>query len=198
MDFLRYYTDDSGRSRCCFSNEEEATHAVVPIEEYHGLLKAVRIVRERALQQIDKAKADEHGYTLLRASRKPFKVKQGGVEKHIDSWRVTLSSPYSIKMPLSVASTMLRRDLTDFYGFHDLTQEELGCMMSAFNSIFGDEKSRDRRPYLMDKPTVAVWYDELAACAYQLPFRIVEVSKNAAQGCYEVTYLTTSIEPKHI
>ena len=58
-------TDNRGKLVYC-KTEENADYVVVPKNEYYGLRNALRIVHDRALQQVDKSKVDEHGYRLLR------------------------------------------------------------------------------------------------------------------------------------
>lgn len=168
----------------------------IPVDEYNGLQKALKIVRDRAVQQIDKAKADEHGYTLLRADYRAYSYRY-----EYQAWLVTRSSPYSIKMSLSEASVMLKRDLTDYYGYRELPMLE---------SIDYPERTILRRWDINDFFDILTFYqqymsnrsnignaellaklDFLAACDCKLSFEVSKIARNYATGCYEVSYWAT-------
>lgn len=89
--------------------ELQATHVLITQKEYHGLQKALRIVRDRAVQQVEKSETDEHGYQLLRAEYRPY---QG---TSYEAWLVTRRTPYSVHMGVSEVSEVISRDLDDFY-----------------------------------------------------------------------------------
>ena len=79
-------------------DEAEAEYVMIPLAEYYGYEKAVRIVKDRAIQQVDKATADKYGYTLMRADKKRYNYEQD--EK---AWLITRNTPYSIKIGLEEA-----------------------------------------------------------------------------------------------
>lgn len=89
--------------------ELQATHVLITKKEYHGLQKALRIVRDRAMQQVEKSETDGYGYQLLRAEYRPY------LGTSYDAWLVTRRTPYSCRMGISEASWMIARDLKDFY-----------------------------------------------------------------------------------
>lgn len=89
--------------------ESQATHVCLDVHEYHGLLKTLRVVRDRALQQVDKSKTDEHGYLLMRAERRVYRGT-GYL-----AWLITKRTPYSCHMAAQDALNIITRDLHDFY-----------------------------------------------------------------------------------
>ena len=97
------------------ADEKSATHVLIPIEEYNGYEKALRIVHDRALQQIEKSKADEHGYTPLRAEKRCYKSLSY-------AWLITRRTPYSIKIKLEDAMTLIERDLSEHYNLKEISR----------------------------------------------------------------------------
>lgn len=168
---------------------------VISEEEYNGFQKAVEIVRRRAKQQIDKSKADEHGYTLLRADKRQYSYKYDS-----PAWLITMSTPYSIKMTLEEVTAMLDRDLRDFYGFLDLPQiESVGFTHEAdlkkwdIKDFFSTMKYHDREADRdsIQNTEVLQKLDFLDSCDWKLAFEISRIARNAATGCYEVSYWAT-------
>lgn len=206
MEFLQNYTKENGKKGKRFCEESEADYVVLPIndyngsvlipeEEYNGLQKAVRIVRNRAKQQIDKSKADKNGYTLLRADKRQYSYKYES-----PAWLVTRSTPYSIKMTLDEVTFMLNRDLREFYGFLDLplietTDYNYKTVLKQWNikdffSIMGCHNPKEDRSKIGSEEVLQK-LDFLDSCDWKLAFEISRIAKNAATGCYEVSYWAT-------
>lgn len=89
--------------------ESQATHACINVHEYHGLCNALRIVRDRAVQQVDKSKTDTHGYLLIRAERRIYPGTG------YPAWLITKRTPYSCHMDVRDVLAITTRDLHDFY-----------------------------------------------------------------------------------
>lgn len=168
----------------------------IPVDEYNGLQKALKIVRDRAVQQIDRAKADEHGYTLLRADYRAYSYRY-----EYQAWLVTRSSPYSIRMSLSEASAMLKRDLNDYYGYRELPMIEhidypghtilrQWDIKDFFDTLTFHQQYMSNRSNIGNTELLAK-LDFLAACDCKLAFEVSKISKNHATGCYEVSYWAT-------
>lgn len=231
MRYLREYTDENGKKRTSFCDEENADFYVVPKDEYisvsewnglveeynalqkekntsdgdtvtiptaeyNGLQKALRIVRDRAKQQIDKSTADENGYTLLRADKRQYEHKYDS-----PAWLITMSTPYSIKMSLGEVNAILDRDLRDFYGFRDLPE-----IISESSIDHGKPKKWDIKDFFStmkyNDPTIdrsMIQNNELLqklafldSCDWKLAFEISRIAKNHATGCYEVSVWATA------
>lgn len=175
------------------SNEETIE---IPVEEYNGYQKAIRIVRDRAIQQIEKSKADEHGYTLLRADKRPYSHKYESM-----AWLITMSTPYSIKMGLKEVSFMLEKDLTDFYGLRKLPDIpetdyrgkpsfKTWYIKDFFSDLRYHKKDADRSS--IQNESLLFKYEFLDSCDWELAFEISRIARNSATGCYEVSYWATS------
>lgn len=176
--------------------EDAANYCFIPIEEYHSYLKAVEIVRRRALQQIDKAKADEHGYTLLRADRRQYSY-----DSKLKAWLITMSSPYSVKLSLAQVTAMLNKDLRDFYGFCDLPLIETSDTYYAdkggkpwdvkdfLGTYHYNRKNKDRST--IHNPEYLQKLNFLDEHDWKIAFEISKIAKNHATGCYEVSYWAT-------
>lgn len=128
--FYNFAKDRDGRDVIVPAEDAAYSEAVlIPTKGYHGLLKALDIVRDRACQQIDKSRADEHGYTLLRAERRQY----GRSEYR--PWMVTKRTPYGVRTPYEDVSAIIGRDLNEFYG--------LECVRSLSNiDLIDGEKGR--------------------------------------------------------
>jgi len=190
-----FYTKNLEKSEAIASflcKEEDADYALISIEEYHGFQKALRIVRERALQQIDKGQADKHGYTLLRA-------EEGRYSYDYDSpaWLITMRSPYSIKIPLKEVSFLIKKDLTDFYGFVELpmiydreTEKYTRLNIKDYFSFVSFHAPSDDFSSIIDSHIIQL-LNFLNSCDWKFAFKIRRLVRNAATGCYEVSYWAT-------
>ena len=188
-----------GYSRC---SEDEAEYIILPVTEYHGLKKAVRIVNDRALQQIDKSKADENGFRLLRADKKTYKRGDGG-----KLWLITKETPYSSKISLSEAGALIENRLREIYCWSD----EIDLQDYA-EGILNDNE-RVLRDNDITK-ACAQWHDKTHTERYEflgensnrghalyrcwqdhseMIVDITKVSVNYAQGLYEVSYWATEL-----
>lgn len=160
-------------------------------EELNGYKKAVRIVRDRAKQQIDKAKADKNGYTLLRAEKRKYGRDKGS------AWLITKGTPYSIKMDFAEASALIAQDLREFYGFIDIPawdwkgryeQEKLSIKeMLSYNDSY---KNGDRSG--MQNEKILFYLDWLDRYKWKIIFEVSRFAQNHATGCYEVSYWALS------
>lgn len=95
------------------ADEASADYALIPIKEYHGYENALRILREKSLLNAEKGKADEHGYTLKTAVQI--------VKKEYDAtlWKISVETPYALKIGLENAVFLIEKDLRAFYGMPD-------------------------------------------------------------------------------
>lgn len=160
-------------------------------EELNGYKKAIRIVRDRALQQVEKSKADEHGYTLLRADRRQYERKSG------KAWLVTKSTPYSIKIAPKDALYMIETDLREFYSLrnlpvvsHDFNYDKtlsVGDLLRYYDRYFNNEE--DYSDIRNEEMLCALTW--MAETNGTIVFEISRLARNAATGCYEVSYWAT-------
>lgn len=200
--YLQDYKKEDGSNGIRFCDESEAGYIMLPIEQYHGLKKAVRIVNDRALQQIDKSKADKYGFRLLRADRKKFKKHSGSL------WLVTKETPYSSRITLSEARALIENRLREIYYWIDEInlEEYIDSDLSPFERYemqiyesdlpniveqWHDKEHRSRFNFLGDNSMKG---EALLKCWQQNDSMIVEISKisvNYAQGLYEVSYWAT-------
>lgn len=159
-------------------------------EELNGYKKAVRIVRDRAKQQIDKAKADKNGYTLLRAEKRKYGRDKGS------AWLITKGTPYSIKMDFAEASALITRDLAEFYGlvtipkYKGIYDQEEKLSVKEMLRLNDDYKNGDRSG--MQNEKILYYLDWLDGYRWRIIFDIARFSQNHATGCYEVSYWALS------
>ncbi len=171
-------------------------HKCITMSEYNGLEKALRICRSRALQQIDKAKADKHGYTI-----KNIKKKKYTPEVNREAYYITLSTPYSIKIPYADVMDLLKADFRDFYNYIEIPR---------FEDERGNKHKLNAKQFFkcLDELENPIWQERdflLSNCQFgknvkkffsgisvdKLVFEISEISTNIAQGRYEVSYWST-------
>ena len=180
------------------STENEADSVMLPISEYHGYINALRIIKDRGIQQIDKSQVDENGYRLLRADKKRYYEVEN---QKIDTYLITRATPYSINIALKEVAFLIKQDLILYYGFiNDRTYTY------EFNDLVMKEEVTDRdilvriptirekvernEELILDENALQEWYiksqDETAFC-------ISKISANYAQGIYEVSYFSTTL-----
>ncbi len=170
----------------------DADYAIVPISEYNGFQKAVRIVRDRALQQIDKAKADEHGYTLLKAERRKFDRESG------EAWLISKKTPYSAKINLNDAFEIIKRDLLDFYGYDESSYFHMGfrTYLRPVDYIKAslDYDRGSENEYLGENSEMGeVLRKIFDKKKGNVSFMVKGLSVNHSAGVYEVTYWSTGV-----
>lgn len=109
-------------------------------EELTGYKNALRIIHDRALQQIDKAKADQYGYRILDARN----IYEEYGEYHPDlrrkdievgTWQIRMESPHSVNISYEDALFILEHDLNEFYG--TVVNLDCECQYGLLRDIFG-------------------------------------------------------------
>jgi len=106
MSKVFYKTENDEYVKC---TEDEAEEVLMSIEEYHGYEKALRMVHDRALQQVKKSETDEHGYCFKSARKKFYKTLNR------ELWLVTKTTPYSCQIDGETALTLITNDLKSYY-----------------------------------------------------------------------------------
>lgn len=189
----RFCKDEDGRYVWC--DESEAEYAFIDIEKYNGLRKALRIVRDRALQQIDKQIADEHGYRLVRAAR----VEYSRSSTH-KVWKITKSTPYSIKLGIEEAAYLIKQDMVDYYKLRPfplkvqfgkivrMTYEDVAYEIECYCER--EIKDEDWLRCQERNKRVTNFIEEYDGLVVTEP---IEYSTNIGQGVYEVTYYASKL-----
>ena len=178
------------------SFEKHECEEVVRIqrEEYNGLKKMLRIIRDRELQLIEKEKADEHGYTTKYVDERVYDRSKPDIKAEY----IIKTTPVSLKIDLLTAATMIKSDLQEFYGFMDeqyfMTsagiKKEIKAidLLAAFKQKI--EKNDDRDFYVYDSE-YGRKLKEIIDSSEALSFGPIKLSANVGQGVYEVTYWGT-------
>ena len=192
------------------ADDEKAERVEIDVEEYNGLLVALDMVHRRALQQIDKSLADEHGYTLLRADEKMNKQAKR------PQWLITKTTPYSIKISPEQAKSLIEKDLRDYYsyGFPVLTFlcrrrdgekpaltkkriKNIGEIYEHWSVMHSSQRETDESLYewagYNDKSYIVPLRQWLKSNNYTFTYDICKLSCNYAQGKYEVSYWGSKI-----
>ncbi len=164
--------------------------------EYHGLQKALRIVRDRSLQQIDKEKADSQGYTFKYCDERVYDRAYPDQKAYL----ITKTTPVSLKMDLETAEYLIKRDLIDFYHFIDIsairvpdypdvlkiTAHDLILACSQRNN---EKYSNDFYVDNSDKGRLIKAFLDIAPQA--LTFDLARIIANLGQGVYDISYWST-------
>ena len=74
-------------------------------------LNALRIIKDRSRQQIEKSKADEHGYRFLRANIRNYK------KTNYNAWLIKKETPYSVNMGVKLVNFLIVQDLYEYYNY---------------------------------------------------------------------------------
>ncbi len=175
--------------------EDSQKSVTISTEEYHGYQNMLRILRQRELQQIDKAKADEHGYTLKYADKR---VYDRAFPDH-KLFFVTKTTPVSLKVDLNTAYSMISQDLKDFYNYAEvpvaLSSSEATSKIRVADLLLAITQKDDptyTEEYYVDN---SYYGRELKEYVDSSPrdfiFEVSRVGGNVGLGVYEVSYWGT-------
>ncbi len=184
------YKDSIQRKNTNVKGENEVA---IPKEEYNGIQKMFRILRDRSLQEIEKSKADPHGYTLKYADERPLD------RLHPDqrAYFITKMTPLSLRMNLETAYYMIKKDLREYYNFLDNVS-----IKSAQGSSNGNIKPTDLYTALSQRKDPNYNYDfyvsnsdygkmikkTLDNSPQIVSFGPIKIVSNIGQGIYEISY----------
>lgn len=191
------YEDEEGQ--LWKSTFEKGNMVAITKEEYHGLKNILRIVKDRAIQQIDKSKADDNGYTL-----KAAELKRYDIDRNEEAWYITKSTPYSISIPIEEAGVIIKNNLRDYYGLIELPQFVYNTwgndakrkmtekdIINAYKQRNNDNWEYD---FYVDNSgwgrEVKCFVDSLGEA---VAFKITKITSNYGQGNYEVSYWATGL-----
>lgn len=167
-------------------------------KELNGLKNSLRIVRNKSLQQVDKAKADSHGYTLKYCEKRK-------IDSDYDecSYYITKDTPHSIKIPIEDASELIKRDLIDFYNYIEFPEfvsnsginyrKRLTNREIILANIQMQSKDYAERDFVLDNSSwgrnVKKFFSNIANKNFI--FDITKFTADYGKGTYQVSYLST-------
>ena len=130
--------------------ELPAGYVKIREEKLKGYENALRIIHDRALQQIDKAKSDQYGYRMLDAKHiydgygeyRPD-LRQKDIE--VEVWQIRMETPHSTKIAYEDALFIIKEDLERYYA--PIVNLDAECRYGALWYIFGD---KFRNPKFID------------------------------------------------
>ena len=168
--------------------------------EHDVMLKMMKIIRRRSLQEIKKSEADEHGYKLLRASVRYYSISRKERDK---AWLIKKATPYSINMDLKAVKALILNDLKEYYNsvMHIEVYNGIGVLLTTPEKKMKWHKEKKMRASDRTEKRGAEYVqygylDELDK--YGIPytsdviFDIEEISYNYGAGYYEVAYWATA------
>ena len=153
----------------------------------HGkmYLNMLRIVQDRALQQVEKSRVDEHGYRLIRAQKK----KHAG---NREAWLIKKATPYSIKIDLKSAGALISKDIVDYYhGIYEELKHWHGIYDGELLDWYRYGWLTYKRDFEHNQAAKCGFLDRLDALGIddgKMVLEITEISGNIGTGTYEVTY----------
>ena len=182
----RYGFYDAVEYHDCEAGDEKAQVVEIPVQVYHGLLKAEEIVRRRACQQVKKSEADEHGYKFLSAE-KAYSKKKKGYE-----WKITKLTPYSIDIGIKEVKGIVLNDLIAFYNFY---YEDTTFVDDLLKLKTDEERvakiEGELASYYHDGLTRA--YNWLQAHGDRIIYELSRIRYNYQLGLFEITYWANDI-----
>lgn len=115
-----YYKVENGKPVKVKKDDPDVTYVMIDIAQYHGLKTALGIVERRAIQQVDKAKADENGYIILGCHKQEeyfgnYIKALRHQELQADCWKIKKRTPFSTKIPLKEIEPILKMSLEEHY-----------------------------------------------------------------------------------
>lgn len=153
-------------------------------------LNMLRIVQDRSLQQVEKSKADEHGYRLIRAQKK----KHAG---NREAWLIKKATPYSIKMDLRSAGMLISKDIVDYYhGIYEELKHWRGVYEGDLLDWYRYGWLTYKRDFEHNKAAECGFLDRLDVLGIddgKMVFEIAEISGNIGTGTYEVAYWASDV-----
>ncbi len=177
-----------------FGQHESGEVVRIQREEYNGLKKMLRIIRDRELQLIEKEKADEHGYTPKYVDARVYDRSK----PDITAEHIIKTTPVSLKIDLLTAHTLIKSDLQEFYGFMDeqffMTSEGIKKEIKAIDLLEAFkqkiEKNDDRDFYVYNSE-YGRKLKEIIDGSEAVSFGPLKLMANMGQGVYEVAYWAT-------
>ncbi len=172
---------------------------VISKQTYNGFLKMLRILRDRSLQSIDRAKADQHGYTIKNAIYRSIDRDYPDLKACF----ITKTTPISLKIDAETANEMIRHDFFDFYNYVDIYKVSTSSFpkagkIDALDILRGLEQQKNEAYKDFD---FFISNDEYGRKVKELidgtkrpfVFEITGFHGNIGLGVYEVNYLATDI-----
>lgn len=149
-------------------------------------LNALRIIKDRALQQIDKSKYDVNGYRLLRATRSEY--SRG--DRTTRAWLIKKETSYSTHIDLKVVTNLIERDLYDNYNFVQLQRDaDRKKMLYWHNSHTDDVEEYPQSEFV--KSGLAAHLQDRGILGEALIVELQEITANYGTGHYEIAYWAT-------
>lgn len=184
-------------------DESDAEFVMIPRKEYNGLQNALRIVNDRALQQIDKSKADEYGFRFLRGEMRYYRKGRG------ELYLITKETPYSVKLDVSEVKYLIENKLREIYCWTDQINlqeyQDDGDRLEEYDNSMAPEDVVNAAT-LWKKPNIEkddfFWGSSNAKshAMYnvfseykQFIVAVDRISANYGTGQYEVSYWATEI-----
>lgn len=162
-------------------------------EEYNGFKKMLRIIRDRGLQQIEKA--DSHGYTAKYVDERIYDRSKPDIK----AYYIIKTTPISLKIDLLTAFTLLKNDLQEFYAFMDeqsfISSDGLEKKIKIIDLLEAfkkkSESNYDRDYYISNSEYGRKLKEIVDNSPEAISFGPIKLSANMGQGVYEVTYWST-------
>jgi hypothetical protein len=156
----------------------------------------LRIIRDRELQQIEKEKADSHGYTAKYVDERIY----DRFRPEIKAFYITKITPVSLRIDLSTAYTLIMNDLKEFYGFIDedeqgfISGEGIPKTIKTIDLLEAFQKKSEAnydRDYYLSNSDYGRKLKEIVDSSEVIGFGPIKIGANFGQGVYEVTYWAT-------
>ena len=175
-------------------DNEESDTITIPKKEYNGLQNLMRIHRDERMKQIDKAKADKHGYTFKYSEEKVYNPSRSNQKAYC----ITKTTPISLNTDLESANYIIRKDLEEYYHYVELSAVDLGhspCKIKVADFLKADKQRRDpdyNYDFYVDNSDYGRKLKEfLDEQPDPIIFEIRNISSNIGQGVYEISYWAT-------
>ena len=165
-------------------------------QEYNGFLGTLRIVKDRSLQEIDRAKADRYGYTLKMADFRAYNRDN----PNLKAYYISKSTAVSLKIDFETAYFTILQDLKNYYHYVDIsavatpnypTLSAIKAQDLLFAITQRDDPSYNQEYYFDNSDYGRKIKELLDSSPNHIAFSIIRVNGNIGQGVYEVSYWAT-------
>lgn len=186
----------SGEYECLRQANDDVETVTIPKEEYVGLHNMLRILKDRSLQQIDKARADKNGMTFKYSDHRIY----DRTNPELKAYLITKITPVSLKIDFTTAYHMICHDLKKFYHYIDLERVTTASYIRPSKikptDLLLAITQRDNPDYKFDFYCDNSDYGRkikelLDDSPEEIIFEIVKLGGNIGQGVYEITYWAT-------
>ncbi len=175
---------------------DDPDNVIISRSSYAGFMNMLRIIHDRSLLVIDRAKADSNGYTFKYADQRPY----DRVYPELQAFAISKSTPISLKVDFETAYFLITKQLSEYYSLIDLssvvTESYPNPSRIKVLDLLRAVKQRDDPSYIYDfyidnSDDGRKMKEFLDRAPKNFIFEVIKVAGNIGAGVYDVSYYAT-------